>query len=72
MLVYELRLGGRAVFGLLIATLRRYLFNVVFVRLALDSSNWIKICLDSSSKIFVSYSFLLTLNSSKSSVPSLQ
>ena len=56
--------------GFLIATL-------FFIRLALDSSNWIKICLDSSSRILEScplvslYPLLVTLNKSMSSVSSL-
>ena len=64
-------------FGLLFATLCRSLFNVFYIRLALDSSNWVKICLDSSSRILESYSFvslysLLTdLNKSMPSVSSL-
>ena len=64
-------------FGLLFATLSRSLFNVFYIRLALDSSNWVKICLDSSSRIlescpFVSlYSLLTTLNKSMPSVSSL-
>ena len=64
-------------FRLLIATLSRSLFNVFYIRLALDSSNWIKICLDSSSRILELcplmslYSLLVTLNKSMSSVSSL-
>ena len=64
-------------FGLLIATLNRSLFNVFFIRLALDSSNCINICLDSSSRILEScplvsfYSLLLTLSKSMSSVSSV-
>ena len=64
-------------FGLSIATLSRSLFNVFYVGLALDNSNWIKICLDSSSRILEScplvslYSLLVTLNKSMSSVSSL-
>ena len=64
-------------FGLLIATLSRSLFNAFYIRLAVDSSNWLKICLDSSSRILelcplVSlYSLLVTLNKSMSSESSL-
>ena len=64
-------------FGLLFATLSRSLFNVFYIRLALDSSNWVKICLDSSSRILEScplvslYSLLTTLNKSMPSVSSL-
>ena len=64
-------------FGLLFATLSRSLFNVFYIRLALDSSNWVKICLDSSSRILEScplvslYSLLMTLSKSMSSVSSL-
>ena len=61
-------------FGLSIATLSRSLFNVFYIGLALDNSNWIKICLDSSSRILEScplvslYSLLVTLNKSMSSL----
>ena len=64
-------------FGLLFATLSRSLFHVFYIRLALDSSNWVKICLDSSSRILEScplvslYSLLTTLNKSMPSVSSL-
>ena len=64
-------------FGLLFATLSRSLFNVFYIRLALDSSNWVKICLDSSSRILEScplvslFSLLKTLNKSMCSVSSL-
>ena len=40
--------------GSLIATLSRSLFNLFYIRLALDSSNWINICLDSPSRILES------------------
>ena len=42
------------IFGLLIVTLSRSLFNVFYICLALVSSNWIKIGLDSSSRILES------------------
>ena len=41
-------------FGLLIAIFSRSLFNVFHIRLALACSNWIKTCLDSSSRILES------------------
>ena len=41
-------------FDLLIATFSRSLFNMFYIRLALDSSNWINICLDLSSRILES------------------
>ena len=64
-------------FGLLFATLSRSLFNVFYIHLALDSSNWVKICLDSPSRILEScplvslYSLLTTLSKSMPSVSSL-
>ena len=42
------------IFGLLIVTLSRSLFNVFYICLDLGSSNWIKIGLDSSSRILES------------------
>ena len=39
-------------------TLSRSLFNVFYKRLALDSSNWIKICLNSSARILESCSLM--------------
>ena len=41
-------------FGLLIAIFSRSLFNVFYIHLALACSNWIKTCLDSSSRILES------------------
>ena len=71
------RNGVVRLFLLVFATLSRSLFNVFFIRLALDSSNWVKICLDSLSSILEScplvflYSLLTTLNNSMPSVSSL-
>ena len=39
-------------------TLSRSLFNVFYIRLALDRSNWIEICLNSSSRILESCSLM--------------
>ena len=45
-------------FDLLIAEFEQVFFDVFYIRLALDSPNWIKICLDSSSRIFESCSLM--------------
>ena len=42
-------------------TLSRSLFNVFYKRLAPDSSNWIKICLNSSARILESFSSTLLI-----------
>ena len=58
MVIYKLKLRCHSFSACLLLTLGRFLFNVFYICLALDSSNWIKICLDSSSRILELHSLM--------------
>ena len=53
--VYKLKLHNHVFSACWLLTFSRSLLNVVYICSALDSSNWIKICLDSSSRIIESH-----------------
>ena len=57
MAIYKLKLHCHTFLACWLLTSNRSLYNVFYIRLALDSSNWIKICLDSSSRILESCPF---------------
>ena len=58
MLKFKLKLSCHAFLVCWLLTLSRSFFNVFHIRLALDSSNWIEISLDYSSRILESCSLI--------------
>ena len=58
MVIYKRKLRSYAFLSCQLLNLSRSLFNAFYKRLALDSLNWIKICLNSSARILESCSLM--------------